>query len=99
MVRKGPARVALRRAQGDTRLRHDFGILRMGKIPAQMHTLRLPRRCQAACPGWLLAMTKFLKADKNSVGLWVSSQQPRVKIKQNRAGQCDKGIKDLSIAG
>ena len=42
---------------------------------------------------------KFFKRQLKSGGLWVSSQQPRVKIKQNRAGQCDKGIKDLSIAG
>ena len=33
MVRKGPYRVALRRAQGDTRLRQDFGILGIRKMP------------------------------------------------------------------
>jgi len=40
----------------------------------------------------------FKRQVKKALGLWVSSQQLRVKIKQNRAGKCDKGIKDLSIA-
>ena len=55
----------------------------------------LPNRIPTLAP----RNDKVFNSSYNSVGLWVSSRQPRVKIKQNRAGQCDKGIKDLSISG
>ena len=72
------------------------------KGPTQFISKGIPCDCLVAAiaqPMFAPRNDMFFYSRYNSVGLWVSSQQPRVKIKQKRAGQCDKGIKDLSIAG